>query len=333
MGSSKQTSTSSTQPSNPNVTKTVNQLLGGVQDAYSAGPKVFDQSLYTGQGANTQAGLAGLLSASQNPNYFGAANDYAGGLIGSGGLTAGQQGDTATVGNLGSQYQQFANNAGNPSLTESTLMDVAQGKYLDNTDPNYQAMIDRVANQTAADINASIGASGRYGSDVHTAALSDQIGALRTNAAVQNRQNELARQQQALGAIEGTRQAGANNQLSGLAGALGAAGQGFNMGQQGVANAMGASASLPGLWQAMQMPAQTQLAVGAAQDADAQAQRQGEYDLFSRQANADTDLLAKLSGILAGNAQATGTTTTSTTPTTPWWQTALGGAIGLAGLF
>lgn len=329
MGSSTQKTTSSTQPSNPQVTQTVNQLLGGVRDAYSAGPQVFNQSLYTGQGGNTQAGLAGLLSSAQNPNYFGAANDYAGDLIGSGGLTGGQQGSIGAVGNIGGQYMGFAGGGG-PSLTESTMMDTAMGNRFGMDDPGYAAVRQRLSDDVSREVGQTFTNSGRFGSGSHvdslTSALTSNLGALDYS----NFQNDQNRQMQALGAIEGTRQQDVGNRFAGLAGALGAQGQGFSMGQQGVANAMGASASLPSLWQAMQAPAQTQLAVGTAQDADAQAQRQGEYDLFQRNANADTDLLAKLSGILAGNAAATGTTTTQTSPSTPWWQLLLGG--GIAGL-
>jgi hypothetical protein len=86
--------------------------------------------------------------------------------------------------------------------------DVASGKYLNETDPNYQAMIDRAANGTAADINAAMGADGAYGSNVHVSALADQIGALRTNAAVQERQMELQRQQQAISNLPGLYSAG-----------------------------------------------------------------------------------------------------------------------------
>lgn len=101
------------------------------------------------------------------------------------------------------------------------LSDVAAGKYLDNTDPAFQAMVDRAANGTAADINASIGADGRYGSNVHVNALGDAIGALRTNAGVQNRQLELTRQQSAIAALPGL--FGAEAAPSAAIGAVGAA--------------------------------------------------------------------------------------------------------------
>lgn len=163
------------------------------------------------------------------------------------------------------------------------LSDVAAGKFLDNTDPNFQRMVDTAANQTAADVNAAMGANGRYGSNVHVNALTDSVGNLRTNAGVQNRSLELSRQQNAISA-------------------------------------------LPGLFQAKTMPASAVGAVGAAQDANAQGQLQGEYDLATRKGNAWTDLIAKLASAAGGNAAGSGMTTTNseTRPATPWWQGLLG---------
>lgn len=89
-----------------------------------------------------------------------------------------------------------------------------------------------------------------------------------------------------------------------------------------------AAGMLPGLYQASQQPASTMLSAGAIQDADRQASLQGQYELDTRKNNAQTDMLAKLSSILAGNAAAGGSTTTTSTPTTPWWQSAIGLGLG-----
>lgn len=90
-----------------------------------------------------------------------------------------------------------------------------------------------------------------------------------------------------------------------------------------------AAGMLPGLYDALMKPASSQLQAGALQDADRQAALQGQYDLSQRQGNAQTDLLAKLSSILAGNAAVSGSTTTQSTPSTPWWQSAIGLGLGL----
>lgn len=121
-----------------------------------------------------------------------------------------------------------------------------------------------------------------------------------------------------------------NNQgaaASGLADSLGALDLGeYHNGQDRQVQAAGL---LPGLYSASQQPASTLLSAGAIQDADKQAALQGRYDLSTRQGNAQTDLLAKLSSILNGTAQTGGSTTTTQTPTKPWWESALGIGVGL----
>lgn len=96
---------------------------------------------------------------------------------------------------------------------------------------------------------------------------------------------------------------------------------------------LSAAGALPGAFQSSLLPSSIQSGVGAAQDANQQGILQGNADLQQRQANNQTDWLAKLSSILSGNAGTAGTTTTSTQPSTPWWQSALGLGIGAAGAF
>lgn len=273
------------QPNNPKVQQTIDQLLGGVQSVYGKGASAFPESKYAGVGPTTLNAWSMGKNAAGNPQYTTAINDamgYAGDLAGGSG----------------------------PSLTEQTLGDVAAGKYLDNTDPNFMAMLDRITNGTRADINASLGADGAYGSNIHVGALADELGGLRTRALADNRAFEIGRQQQALGAIEGTR-------------------------QQGVANTFAAQNQLPQLLAGGQLPASYMGAIGAAEDADRQAALMGRSDLWERQYNSQSDLLAKLSAILSGNAAAGGQTSTQTSiePATPWWQTAAGLGLGAAGLF
>lgn len=280
MGGSSETQKVVSGPTNPKVDETITQLLGGVQSAYAKGPNPFGESLYAGTGPTTRNAWATGKGAAANPDYgrgIGGAMRYAGGLAqGSG-----------------------------PSMTETALGDVARGEFLGNTDPAYQAMVDRMANETSADVNASIGADGRYGSNVHVGALVDQVGGLRNRAAVENRNFEIGRQRDALGAIEGTR-------------------------QQGVDNAFAAQQMLPQLLGAGQLPASILGGIGAAEDADRQAGLQGRYDLHERQNNAQTDLLAKLSSILAGNAASSGQSQSTMTPV---WQQLLGGGAAAGGIF
>lgn len=87
--------------------------------------------------------------------------------------------------------------------------------------------------------------------------------------------------------------------------------------------------NLPGLFQASMAPAGVQAGVGAAQDANALALRQGENDLFRRQNDAGWSTLGQATSILAGNAGAGTQQTSTTSPTRPWWESGL----SLAGQF
>jgi len=65
-GGGTQQTTSTTGPSNPNVTATQNKLLTGLQSTYDAGVKPFEKSLYAGAGDTTQSAWnMGLGSANQ----------------------------------------------------------------------------------------------------------------------------------------------------------------------------------------------------------------------------------------------------------------------------
>lgn len=99
---------------------------------------------------------------------------------------------------------------------------------------------------------------------------------------------------------------------------------------------LSAASALPGAFQSSLAPSAVQSGVGAAEDANSQGILQGNADLQKRQANNQTDWLAKISAILNGNAQVGGTTSTTTSPApqqTPWWQSALGLGIGALGAF
>jgi len=245
MGSSTNTTTSSTAPSNPNITATVNKLLGGVNSAYSAGAKTFDKSLYTGAGDTTKDAWASSVAAASNPEY-----------------AAGIKGAIADFG------------------------DIAAGNRYGTDDPGYAALRSKVANDTLTDVNSWYNAAGRLGGGSNVNAASSGLADALAGLDYTNFQNDQARQERA-------------------------------------------AQMLPTLFNAGQLPSATIGTVGAAQDADQQAARQGEYDLFTRKANANTDLIAKLSSILAGNAATSGSTTTQTSPSTPWYQGLFGLGLGM----
>ena len=54
MGDTTQTSTSTSGPTDPKVRQTLDQLLGGVQGVWKAGPQVYGHSLYSPAGAGTR---------------------------------------------------------------------------------------------------------------------------------------------------------------------------------------------------------------------------------------------------------------------------------------
>lgn len=74
-GGTTQTSTSSA-PADPNVTATLDKVLGKVGGAVDAGaPPIFNSSLYSPSGATTTAGWNSALTAAANPGYSTAINN------------------------------------------------------------------------------------------------------------------------------------------------------------------------------------------------------------------------------------------------------------------
>ena len=57
----------------------------------------------------------------------------------------------------------------------SSLADTAAGKNIGVEAPGYRAVRDNLRSTITGDVNASMGASGRYGSNLHTQALTDAL--------------------------------------------------------------------------------------------------------------------------------------------------------------
>lgn len=200
--------------------------------------------------------------------------------------------------------QGLISKAGAPSLTETNLRNVANGGYLRGANPYFEANLAKAKDNTYADVMASLGGSGRTGSTVHMDELTGALGNLENSARGAQYETERDRQMQALAAIEGTR-------------------------QQGIANAGAGMAALPGLYEASQQPGQDMLSVGQIRDADAQAKLMADYDLSQRK-----DPFNNISRYMSLMNGAQGTQgIAAKAPETPWWQQALGGAIGIAGAF
>lgn len=262
---------------------------------YNQGPQALNT--YAGLSGTTNQGLAGLLSnAKANTGYMNDATKYTQNLIDRGGLTSGQTGNINAINNIGKQYGNLAAKAGSPSLTEGTLMGVAKGQYLNGANPYFEQNLAQATDAARTAVNSSIG--GRYGSNIHTQDLTQNVGNLENSARGAQYETERDRQLQALGAIEGTRQQGFGNQLSALGAQSGNASQAFNMGQTGVGNTMNAGNNLASLYQASTLPYKDMLAAGQVRDADAQAQLNAQNTLK----NADYNHLAQYMGLLQGTA-------------------------------
>lgn len=279
-GGGSNTTTSSTSSSNPQVTSTLNQLLGGVSDAYKAGPTT------QGAGATTQQGWQTALNAANNGAYGTGVNSALTGtnsLLANNGLTGTQQSAIGTSNDIASQYGQLAAQQG-----------------LGQNAPGYQTLRNTLSNNVLGSTNAAFNNSGLFGSDNdQTAAalgLTQGLGGLD----YQNYQQSLT------------------NQSNDLQNQLGATNNAATISQQGVGNQGALSALLPSLYQAGQLPAQTQASVGAAQDANTQ-----------NLANKNINLLGQLSSILNGTAQTAGTTTSTSTPAPSTLQSLLGLGVSL----
>ena len=368
-GGGTETTTQTSGSTNPMVDHTVTKLLTNLGNQVDQGTAVFNQSLYPGLSNETRAGVGNLWSsATNNAGGLGSAYDWAKGAVASGGLDSSQRNAMNQTQEVGNQFGSIAGELSSPSyaerafkdiydtgwgpsLTESTLMNVAQGGAFGTNDPGYARMRQGALDDALTGVGSSFLTDGRFGSSIMGDAAGEAATETLAGLDYANFQNDQQRQMAALSAIEGQRQQGANNRAAALSAsdaarlnqagarmsALGAQGgvaqNQFAMGQQGFANAAGAAASIPSFYSAMQLPAQTQLGIGQLLDADSLAARQADYDLFRRQNDSGWATLGNASSILAGTAGSSGQQQSVTTPTTPWWQSALGLGISAAGAF
>lgn len=306
------------------------QMGADIQQAYKQGPgDVFGKPLYAGMGSTTKQGLQGMVNtAKQNQGMFQDGIDYTTDLLGNNGFAGGQQGNVGTVNGVGDQFGDIAASAQDPSLTEEQLMGVATGGAFGQAAPGYDRLRSNIIDDTLSGVSSLFTSTGRYGGGSHVGTATESLADSLASLDYQNYQNDIARQERALAAIEGQRQQGLTNRMGALGAQADAAQNAFGMEQQGVANAMGASAALPGLYDASQAPWQTIFGAGQAMDADQQAKLMADYELHQRRNNRVFDHLAQYQGLLGGAAQ-----TAEQTEEAPWWQQALGAASVGAGIF
>lgn len=283
-----------------------NSILGNdIMAAYLQGPgAVFGQSLYTGLGQQSQDSMQGMRdAANQNSGALTDALNANSGVIANGGLTSGQQGNMDALNGVNQNYQDIYSRSGQPSLTEQTLMGTAQGNNIGQGNPFLQDIINRSNDQIYANTMASFGGSGGVGSNLQTDQLASSIGNNTTNLLYGDYQNSLDRQMQALGAIEGQRQQGINNQMGALVGQAGVQGQQFGMGQTGQQNLNQAIGQAGALFNNTLLPSQIGLQIGQMQDADAQAQRLAEYEQYQRENDPNFNHIARYLGLLGAQNQ------------------------------
>lgn len=217
-------------------------IVAGATSAYNSGvgSQVYQGDRVAGIGDTTQSGLDYLKNnATAGSAAAQGGNNLLTQLLGNGGTTSGIQSalqgllgvgtaDTsgvasaasrmadpnsaaATVGrnlvggqfNLdGSGYQSLADQLGTGTQTQRSLQDVANGRFLDESNPYTSAMISQGAGDAASAVAQKFAASGRYGSGRFAGAVADATDRVGTQLRYQDYSTERDRQAQAAGAID-----------------------------------------------------------------------------------------------------------------------------------
>lgn len=152
MGGGSSTSTSSSQSTNPQVTSTLNSLLGGVQNAYNAG------STYQFPGNVTQQSWISSLVNANNGDYANNVNSALNAnssLLNNGGLTSSQQGALNTTNNITSQLMNLAGQ--------------------DQSDAAYNALRNQLQSNIMGDVGSSFTNSGRFGGGSYVNAAENNL--------------------------------------------------------------------------------------------------------------------------------------------------------------
>ncbi|MCJ2127348.1 hypothetical protein [Methylobacterium sp. E-045] len=242
------------------------------------GSQVYTGDRVAGLGATTQAGLDSMkANAGATAGTAQAGNSFLGGLLGNGGATSGTQGatsqlagvktnvDTSGVASAASKLSDpnslaqttgaalaggaygtdtatmkaLADSVANgPSQAKTSLLDVANGKYLGGANPYLDDILGRSSAEAASKVGQQFAASGRYGSGRFAAATADAVSNVETQARYADYEAERTRQAQAATAIDA-----AENARAGTAGSLYQGIAGINTGNGNLA-ATGANLSL-----------------------------------------------------------------------------------------
>lgn len=157
-GTTYQTTTQSTAPSNPDVNPTLSKLLKGVQTQYDANPQgfYFDKPIYAGTGAGTDNALSSMLSGANDPRYSQA---------------------------FGSTFDDMA--------------DTAAGGKVGMDDPGYQAIRSNLINDVTTNNLSAFNTSGMFGSDSNQKSLAQGLGSALGGLDYQNYRDDIAERERA----------------------------------------------------------------------------------------------------------------------------------------
>ena len=266
-------------------------------------------------------------------------------VINNGGFTAPQK---TAMGGFGS----YANGAGNvdtnpfasvvsqamaPSVSQRNLSGMASGQYLNNADPNFERALGAASDAAANQVNLSASGMGRYGGAVHQGNLAKTVGDMQAGARAQQYNQNVANMLSANSMIDANRLSGINAGLSALNSrasiqgqnadrVLGAYGQMFNAGQQGISN-------LGTAYSGMSQPATDMMRVGSMYEDLMARQIDDRNRIFDATQSAPWDNLARLNAIASGAGSLGGTSSgTATAPGQNPFLTGLGVVSSGAGL-
>ncbi len=273
---------------------------------------VFNKSLFVGAGDATK-------------NAWNTGTNFATGLNTAGGYGTGQRAAQDSLGGVFSGYGQLGDNNGLTGGQGSAMTGNAGlgGQYAglggayEQDAPGYQALRNKLTDDTLTGVGSLFASNGRYGSDIMGESAAEGLGNALAGLDYGNFQNNVNNQYRSLDSQRGIYgdtfnmgQTGVGNQMGALAGQAGTAGQQFGMGQTALGNQQGAIDALG--------------QIGAAQDANAQGARLGDADLYDRKHNAELDRLLKIGAGFGG-----GAVDAANQPN--WWQSGLGALLGFGG--
>lgn len=197
-----------------------------------AGGNVYQGQTVAGLGDLTKSGIGGVANTAQNWNTgkntydkFGQIGNNAAQV---GNTLAGQVGGIANGRNgitTEADYRNILKQTQAPTSAQNNLAEMASGSFLKEGNPYFNEMLGNQMDKTAARIQSQFAGSGRYGSGANTSVLSNELGALSTNALYnqynQDTQNMLA----ANGMIDASNATRLGQQTAAVQGITGAQGQ------------------------------------------------------------------------------------------------------------